>query len=347
MATVTNSIGSAGGRDYSTVALWIAALPSNVVTSGNSYVGECYNDSEFVAGSIGVFSGFTTDATHTITLKCAAGQGFRDNANAQTNALTYNASNGVAMRATASFGISGQSSPQYITLDGLQVKATNGESPIVNWGGNFSPDASVLKNCILEGNINLWIVRGFAYTILNCLVVNVCANAYAAGAGGITFNDHGCYCANNTIVRPSDLTIGGRSAIDFNGSGNTVRIYNNAIFGFSTPLVNPNSQSSPGDYNATDQSSLVFGSNNQVSLTYTSQFQGTTSGAMDFRTKSGAGLIDVGVTDTTDIPGATDIVGTSRPSGAAWDIGCWELVAAPAGKTPYSPWPQAAPLLAS
>jgi hypothetical protein len=32
------------------------------------------------------------------------------------------------------------------------------------------------------------------------------------------------------------------------------------------------------------------------------------------------------VTDTTNIPTAADIVGTARPQGSAWDVGCWELI---------------------
>jgi hypothetical protein len=60
--------------------------------------------------------------------------------------------------------------------------------------------------------------------------------------------------------------------------------------------------------------------------TYANQFQNTVDATRDFRLKAGADCINAGTTDTTDIPAAVDIVGTSRPQGSAWDVGCWELV---------------------
>ena len=99
MGTVTKTIGSAGGRDYSTLSGWAASLPPDLVTDGNSYEGHCYNDSEFIGSGSSLLrlSGHTTDATHRITLTTGPGQSFRDNANVQTNALTYNQANGVAL----------------------------------------------------------------------------------------------------------------------------------------------------------------------------------------------------------------------------------------------------------
>src|SRR5262249_25313543 len=100
MGIVTKTIGTSG-RDYSTVQAWEDALPANLVTDGNSQVGQCFNDSEFtVAGDILTISGETTDASHTITITTGSGQSFRDNAGVQTNALLYNVSNGVGLRAT-------------------------------------------------------------------------------------------------------------------------------------------------------------------------------------------------------------------------------------------------------
>lgn len=73
----------------------------------------------------------------------------------------------------------------------------------------------------------------------------------------------------------------------------------------------------------TDQASPPTGFSQ---VTYTSQFQGTTASALDFRVKSGANLINTGTSDSTN--GATDIAGTSRPAGSGWDIGSWEFVSA-------------------
>lgn len=47
MATVTKSIGTAGGRDYSTITAWEADLAGGSYSSGDAAVGECYDDSTF------------------------------------------------------------------------------------------------------------------------------------------------------------------------------------------------------------------------------------------------------------------------------------------------------------
>jgi hypothetical protein len=78
MPTVVNTIGSGAGRDYSTLAAWAASLPANLVADGNSYQGDCYNDSEFTgSATLLTLSGHTTDASHTITLTTGPGQSFQ------------------------------------------------------------------------------------------------------------------------------------------------------------------------------------------------------------------------------------------------------------------------------
>src|SRR5215472_13375284 len=119
MGTVVKTIDSGGGRDYSTIAAWFAALPANLVTDGNNQEGDCYNDSEFFSNSdhIAFFTGHTTDSSHIITLTTGAGQSFRDNASVQTNALRYNQSNGVALRSgSASANSCIYVSDDYVTL---------------------------------------------------------------------------------------------------------------------------------------------------------------------------------------------------------------------------------------
>ena len=72
MTTVTKTIGSAGGRDYSTITAWEADLGGSSYSSGDDAVGECYNDSTFDES-------FTIDdgsfsKVDTIKLKAASGQ---------------------------------------------------------------------------------------------------------------------------------------------------------------------------------------------------------------------------------------------------------------------------------
>jgi hypothetical protein len=64
------------------------------------------------------------------------------------------------------------------------------------------------------------------------------------------------------------------------------------------------------------------------SKTAANQFVGV---GTDYKLKAGADALNAGFTDTTHIPSATDVYGTARPQGAAWDIGPHEMVSAAAG----------------
>lgn len=336
MAIITKSIGTTA-RDYSTIQAWEDALPVNLVTDGNSQVGECHNDTEFaVAGVIVTFGGETTDATHTITLKCAAGKSFRDNASVQTNALRYNASNGVGLRNTQNYASSivNTGTIDFVFIDGLQINNSGNSAGGPNIASTISSGSTTngpqVSNCLLQndGSNTIPVVRfAFGGKLINSVVIQKYSNA---SAGGVFHpKDSSAFrMANCTIVCPSDITaaasaIGGLSVY----SGTAPVITNCAIFGW-TSVLNGAVGSITGSNNATDLSSVGFGSSNQVSKTFTSQFQGTLTASLDLRAKSGADLLNTGATDTTDIPSATDIAGTSRPQGAAWDIGAWELVVA-------------------
>ena len=76
---VTKSIGS-NGRDYTTIALAWAAVPSDLVAADEQWILEVYNDTEFSA-RVGVLAAKTTDATRYITIRAAAGESFKDSPN--------------------------------------------------------------------------------------------------------------------------------------------------------------------------------------------------------------------------------------------------------------------------
>ena len=62
-----------------------------------------------------------------------------------------------------------------------------------------------------------------------------------------------------------------------------------------------------------------------------SHTENTTTASRDFRPKAGADTIDNGTTDSTNA--ATDLIGTSRPSGSAYDIGAEEYVTVGGGSS--------------
>jgi hypothetical protein len=313
VAIITNSIGSVG-RDYSNPQSWIDAIPNDVVASGNSYVGECYNDSEFVdGGTIADFVGFTVGASNTITLKCAAGQSFRDHASVQTNGLRYNQANGVGLRCTVSSATVALRS-NYITLDGLQIKCDGPDFNVAPVSFAIADNNVTIQNCIGDGTSgsSTFNVSGAGSVIRNCLAISRAGGGISVGNGACAY-----FC---TIVKPSNITPGG-TAISSDLADPTVQ--NCAIFGFTTE--NSGGLAAGTDYNCSDLA-LSTGSNNQSSKTYANQFaqSDASGGAHDFKIVTGSDCKGNGLADATN--GANDIANTARPSGAAYDIGCWEFV---------------------
>lgn len=302
--------GATAARDYSSLASYGAALPADFTATGagNSYIGELYNDGLLNSTSSTNFNGHTTDSTHTLILRCAAGHSFRDNANASTNALKFNQANGVAVQGSGSFINAFSSDMDFITVDGIQFKTANTGTRAFAFTASFTQNMK-LQNCIIESADDaVQINRGQAFN--NVIILT------GTGGEGLRAASGNCQIIGNTIVRPSDITAANNGIVCVYGAG---PIYNNAIFGFATAGSGWTAGTSTN--NATDAASLPAGTG-LTSVTYANQFVSTTSASRDFRLKAGSSLIDAGATQGP----ATDIIGTSRPQGTAYDIGCWELV---------------------
>lgn len=335
MGTVTKSIGTAS-RDYSTIQAWEDALPANLVTDGNAQVGECYNDAEFAIASgttsAVVISGQTTDTTNNITLKCATGQSFRDNANVQTNDLKYNQTNGVAIRKTNNYVYVISATSNNINLHGLQIKhsgTTATTTTAVASGTNFKMEFCILEGAPADASTRFCgvDVRNTGAILRNNLIISTSANA----SGCINYNQSAntIVIVNNTLVRCSDKSASTSVCIRVNyGTSANGTIKNNAIFGWSAISTSGKDAVWGTASNNASDLAISFGTSNQASLTYTDQFaaNGTVSTTQDWKPVSTGSLDENGVTDSTH--GPIDIAGTSRPSGSAYDIGCWELVAA-------------------
>lgn len=311
MAT-TSSIGTSS-RNYSTIAAWLAAF-----TTGG-WIGELYNDSEFVLTS-GITFNQSTSATDYIILRCASGQSFRDHASVQSNALRYNQSNGVGITCTTNYVTLFTQSCDYVTFDGLQIHVNNYGGYGLSQTGAFTNN--VVRNCIFSTGTTYGKPVG---TIRNGLFANcifshrnstghsqLVATAYATS---LTF-------VNCLVVACSDATVPTNGFTTF--SGNTITIKNCAVFG-CTNFIGGTSNAT-GSNNCSD-ATIGFGSSNQASKTFANQFMVTTSASPDWRMKDNAAdLYNNAVTDTTNIPAADDIAKTSRPQSSSWDIGPWELV---------------------
>jgi hypothetical protein len=317
--TVTNTIGAGG--TYSTVQAWEDACPANLVTADQIWRGECKNQEFSVASGVVTIAGMTVDATRYVELTTEAGASFRDHASKLANALRYDSANGAALTSANAYVRTVNAQVSHTRISNLQLKHTNTSSGCVFGETSGGGTNGRLDNCILENFSSLEVVRSQAgqWDMTNCLLINRKSSGDSAvlmqGTPSKTFR--GC-----TFVRPSNLTAAA-AAIDTNY--NTTTVQNCAVFGFTS--FKAGTSTFAGDDNATDLASVGFGSGHQTNLAFASQFEQSSDsgGSHDFRAKSGGGLIDNG---TTDSAYGADIVGTSRPQGSAYDIGCWELGAA-------------------
>lgn len=322
----TSSIGSAS-RTYATVALWWAAF-----TTGG-WIGECYNDIEFDITSGITLGSVSTTALNFATLTCHAGQSWRDNASVQTNAFAYSQTNGVGLNGTASYTVPLTISVDFVTVSGLQIKASGNpcQFALLDTGGTHN----VYENMIFDiaiPRVNGSLINLAGGLMRNCLVI-------ARGGmsiGKMISTGNGEKFANCTFVTTSNITADAEAIDIASGTGTFT---NCAFFGFATFVGGGGGAGLSGSNNCSDLA-ITFGSSNQASKTYANQFAVTTSSGADFKVKnSSADLFNNAATDTTDIPAAVDAAGTSRPQGAAWDIGAWELVvAAPASTFPLAGW---------
>ena len=318
----TKTIGSAGGRDYATIAAWASYLNALVLSAPE--IGQLFNDSEFSITSTVTIGGYTGDSsTNTVTLTTGTGQSFRDNASVQTNPLTYNQSNGVGVRGNGNY-------LTMITVTGNNFICSGGQfaTPISAAAPQsvfsiFNLDTGIkLANLILYGALRSNSYP-MIYTFTNGgIYQNIAIVVTSASGNGITSFAHSAadQCTDVTCVNSSGASTG--TAFNHAAYSPNPIVSNCVSYGFGTDFAGTADASSTN--NATDKGSFGgtnFGSSGQTSVTSAS-FQSVTGGSEDLRAKSGGKLIDNGAT----VGPTNDIAGTVRPQGSAYDIGCWELV---------------------
>ncbi len=308
--TVVKTIGTGG--DYTTLQAWEDASPANLVTADQIWQGQCFNQ-EFFSSSAALLSvsGSTTDATRYKELTTYAGASFIDNANAQTNALRYNASNGAAIRGTYAWAGPVSVNESYFRISKVQIQSSTAVA--FNGGGTTG---MVMDKCIVEnsGTSNEALKTYGSCTVKNSLIVG-------RSSGVIALLSNGTNAYNCTFART-----GSGTANIFNGSYGASTLKNCAFFGAAATLAG-GSTSKTYTTCYTDTSSPPSGCTTVAYDTSTgSGFENKTDSTRDFRIKTGSALLDVGTTDTTNA--AVDIAGTSRPQGSAYDVGAWELAAA-------------------
>jgi len=314
--TTAPSVGSgATTRAFPSITTWVGGAPASLVTKDWIWKGELYKEGagangEWTSTADSSFAA-TTDATRYFLLTTAAGQSFKDNAGKLTNALRYNAANGVAVSfGNSQFLLNTNTGSSTLYVDGIQFSGGTYNSRTVN----SSSGQTYLSNCILKNGQ----IRGF----VSC--VNVLAfQDYTASFWVTPGYVFGQYFRNCTLYGNNTS-----SAFATVSSDTAFVLKNCAVFGYTAVAATTSSFTSGScSNNATNLSSVGFGSSNVVSLTGSSQFTSLTGGSEDFRILAGSGLINVGVRDQT-YTNDLDIVGSAR-SLTTPTIGAWEFASTP------------------
>jgi hypothetical protein len=318
VTAVVKTVGSAGGRDYSTLTNFLLAVPTNLVTADQQWTAELYNDSEFAAGFVISNGVYTTDATRYIKITAAAGQSFKDHASVRTNPQIYDQSKGVgfALGASNLFTIDCSNT----VIERLQIKRTaaNGTFSCMDINSGAGNTNIIIKDCLLQknstGSAPVALVYSTGCKAINCTIID-----NGAGTGhGLSMAFGNATALNCTIVQTTANAAHGVGLHVSSGYGGSVVVRNCAVFGFNAQWDNAPAGATTG-YNCSS-GTCPSGSNNQNTKTYANQFESTLN---DFRLKTGSDCEGTGSTDATLAP--NDISGFTRGVGTAGDIGSWEF----------------------
>lgn len=313
MATIITSIIGTGG-DYTTIQAWEDACPSNLVTSDEIWQGKVKNQEFSVTNGVVLISGMTTDSTRYIELTTDTGASFVDHADLQTNALRYNASNGAGLISNNNyFAPVRVDSGLYVRISKLQIK----QSGIAHGYTSLSTAFVTLDQCIIEsGGAVVCSLAGDSTYVSNSLIVG---NRGSTGTALVVLT-FGSDLYNCTLV-----AVNSAYSNAFDGSYSTPVVKNCAVFNCTAIKTGGNTPTYTSC--VTDVASPPSGFTGSVAFSTSSgaYFENITAGSHDLRIKAGSALIDAGSTESTYA--ATSINGISRPSGSAYDVGCWEYVA--------------------
>lgn len=302
------------------------SLATCVLTSGTPdftgviWRGQCQNQEFSDAGVVVTIAGSTSSSTAYKELTTVAGASFRDHASVQTNPLRYDSTKGCGLLGTAADTFTVSAVENFCRVSNLQIAATGSGGRAIN----SNATSALFENLLGEGlytaaSTTVGIANfSFTLTVRNSIFIQRASAAdhiISTGAGSPSFY-------NCTIVAADDLATAPTS-IFLSGASGTVTVQNCGLFaGDSTKAIKAGSAT----YNFTTCYSDISGTSGVTQTTYSSEFQNVNDATRDFRLVTGAAQKDTGTTDTVNA--AIDIAKTTRPSGAAYDVGAWEFVQA-------------------
>lgn len=317
---IVSTIGTGGGRDYSTLVAWESAMGTTLT---DSHEGDIYDDGTPPSA---VFNMSFAMAGYNVTLKPASGQEWRNQIGA--NRLDYwSTGKGAAITSSPNNADAINIAPTgtgNITIQDLMFLNTGG----TNVQSLIEIRKQVtLDRCILRGDVgtNVLHLRGGhgGSLIKNCfIIVNL------PGMQGIHVDAAGTSTIDScTVMVPTGVT-NTVEGIYSRLTSTVIHSVNNAVFGFGDNFRTAFGGTMTGDYNGFDGTDAQApGSNNKASITFsqTEPFVDAATATLDLRLKAASALSLSGGTDLT-----TDAFNTSRPQGAQDDIGAHELIVAAA-----------------
>ena len=340
MTTVTKTIGSAGGRDYSTITAWEADLGGSSYSSGDDAVGECYNASTFDES-------FTIDdgsfsKVDTIKLKAASGQEHDGTPDSGVK-ITYSGTIGDEVAIWNVAYTSGTHGEKKVKIEGLEFADILNSQDIFMYSFNLGTLNTIFSRCLVN-NIktsnsstkNFHVFHNGQSSINNTMIFNCGKTSTSNSVNGTCVGLRLDNTTNNkvyncTVHNIFDNTPSAESQGAVYGEyRNTIITNANKCYKLVSGSSNSNNISSdssaPGDYSLTSKDPEDI-------------FVSTTQGSEDLHVKSRApGLrkgVDLGTTDDVQY----DIDNFDRDSTSSiWDIGADQCntCTPDIGKTPNS-----------
>jgi len=309
---VVHTIGTGGGRDYSSISAWESDQDRDLVAADEIAVAECYNDG-LMTDTITLYN-WTTDAAHYI--KIYAPQSERHNGTKDTGfTLTVSSAQNII-----------RIKQKHVRIEGIAFKAYN--------------DGTTMKCIYIESQSSADI------RISHCLFYSEVAGPAYNSKGIHLYYGNGFKIWNNFFFNLGKA-IHSEAATDVNAENNTAfdcymcyQLASNSLnnvfinnIGFthsSTSFYQRTWFAAGSDYNIDNTSTSTYqapGTNSLHNKVPADNLVDVTRGTADLHIKANVvDVIDAG-TASVNIVFTDDIDGDSRLQGVGWDMGADEYVA--------------------
>ncbi len=298
---------------------------TNLVTGNYRLYWVCYNDGPFNVAATTTIAGYTTDATHYITLTVAGPQ---QTVNGVNHRHDGTAGSGVVVELTAALDPAFDVAQAYTRFEWLEIDGNDllGETAIVTSGGG---DHALFQYLLLHNLSSTNAAdqsNGIGILLQSTLGLETIRNSfiYDFDEDGIDANSPNGTIQNVTIFRTRKIANGGegiqvgggRSATATNVLSMVNALGSAAAIDFFSGGTLTCTNCISADGTADD----FGGSGNLVNKSIAAQFTATTAGAVDLHLKAYADAIGAGA----DLSGSfTDDIDGETRSGA-WDVGADE-----------------------